>query len=92
MENIVRKILFTNQRFTYILEDKKEAGMMETFAGRIKKLFTDQEVRITAALQMILCFFAVTSVVRKEIRSSQKKRKKTFRQKNREKHRKEKGI
>lgn len=79
MENIVRNILFTNQGFTYIVEDKKEAGVMKTFTGRIKKLFTDQEVRITAALQLILCFFAITSVVRKEFRIDQKKRKKASR-------------
>lgn len=52
---------------------------MEGFIGRIKKLFTEQEVRITAALQLIFCLLAITSAVKKEFRINKKKSRKAVR-------------
>lgn len=54
---------------------------MEALKNRVKELFVSQEVRITAALQLILCFLALSSTVSKEIRTNQKKRKKAAKKK-----------
>ena len=47
---------------------------METFTGKVKKLLADQEVRITAAVQLILCFLAITSAVKRDFRIDKKKK------------------
>lgn len=52
---------------------------METLMNRLKLMFKQQEVRITAALQLIFCFMAITLAVRNEFHTSQKKRRKAAR-------------
>ena len=57
--------------------------MMETLKNRIKTVMERQETRITAALQLIFCFLAITLAVRNEFHTNQKKRGKADRRKNR---------
>lgn len=56
---------------------------METLKNRIKTVMERQETRITAALQLIFCFLAITLAVRNEFHTNQKKRGKADRRKNR---------
>lgn len=54
---------------------------MMTLMNRMKMMIQQQEVRITAALQLIFCFMAITLAVRNEFHTSQKKRRKAARRK-----------
>ena len=56
---------------------------MESLKTSIKAMLDKQETRITAALQLILCFLAITLTVRNEFHTNQKKRGKADRRKNR---------
>ncbi|MCI7097712.1 MAG: hypothetical protein MR966_02140 [Lachnospiraceae bacterium] len=63
-------------------EDSAGKGaVMETLMNRMKMMIQQQEVRITAALQLIFCFMAITLAVRNEFHTSQKKRRKAARRK-----------
>ncbi|MGN0292593.1 MAG: hypothetical protein ACI4D3_01175 [Lachnospiraceae bacterium] len=54
---------------------------MQRLMNRVKMMFQQQEVRITAALQLIFCFMAITLAVRNDFRAGQKKRRKAARRK-----------
>lgn len=54
---------------------------MEALKSRIKTVIEQQETRITAGLQLIFCFLAITLAVRNEFHASQKKRRKAARRK-----------
>ncbi|MDO5408994.1 MAG: hypothetical protein Q4F21_00890 [Lachnospiraceae bacterium] len=54
---------------------------MDGVKNKIRQLLAAQEVRITAALQLILCVLAVTAAVKREFRTNQKKRRKAARKK-----------
>ncbi|MDD7388593.1 MAG: hypothetical protein PUG60_02840 [Lachnospiraceae bacterium] len=54
---------------------------MERLMNRLKLILKQQEVRITAALQLFFCFMAITLAVRNEFHTNQKKRRKAVRRK-----------
>lgn len=54
---------------------------MESLKSSIKTVIEKQETRITAALQLIFCFLAITLAVRNEFHTNQKKRRKAARKK-----------
>ena len=49
---------------------------MDNFKTRLKTILEAQEVRISAALQLVLCVLALTAAEKKELRTSKKKRRK----------------
>lgn len=56
---------------------------MEAFKNKAFALLKGQEVRITAALQLLMCCFALVLAVKGDLKAYQKKRMKAARKKKR---------